>query len=97
MKTEACQRHCDSCDRITRHERNVSAPNHVLHLILSLLTAGLWLFVWLFFVVFQNKGRWVCGQCGQVEESRSSIDGEFVLWIVGGAVLGVLAAFLATR
>ena len=32
-------------------------PNHVLHLILSVLTAGLWLFVWLGVVAFGGEKR----------------------------------------
>jgi hypothetical protein len=31
--------------------------NHVLHLILTLLTAGLWLFVWLVIVITNSGGR----------------------------------------
>jgi len=32
-------------------------PNHILHLILSILTAGLWLFVWLALAVFGGENR----------------------------------------
>lgn len=32
-------------------------PNHLLHLILSILTLGLWLFVWLTVVIFGGEKR----------------------------------------
>ena len=33
--------------------------NHVLHFLIGLLTCGLWWFVWLFFVAFTGKKRFV--------------------------------------
>jgi hypothetical protein len=32
-------------------------PNHILHLILSIVTAGLWLIVWLLIVIFGGEKR----------------------------------------
>lgn len=32
-------------------------PNHVLHLILSIITAGIWLFVWLFVAIVGGEKR----------------------------------------
>lgn len=37
------------------------SPNHVLHLLLSIVTAGLWLIVWL---VIATGGHFTCGECG---------------------------------
>ena len=45
MATRTTQRYCLSCDRPVLAEKQ--RPSHVLHLILTLLTAGLWLIVWL--------------------------------------------------
>lgn len=36
--------------------------SHVLHLILSILTAGLWLIVWLGTAI--KFGGWRCAECG---------------------------------
>ena len=36
-------------------------PNHVLHLLLSLLSMGLWLPIWLLVACSQD---WRCGTCG---------------------------------
>lgn len=51
---------CDSC-----HKRTVvfrKGTNHILHLILTILTAGLWLVVWL--GVSVKFGGWRCTVCG---------------------------------
>lgn len=36
--------------------------NHILHLLLTILTAGLWLLVWIGVAV--KFGGWRCQQCG---------------------------------
>ena len=38
-------------------------PNHVLHLILTILTAGLWAIVWVV-VAGLSAGNFRCSQCG---------------------------------
>jgi len=38
-------------------------PNHVLHLILSIITSGFWLIVW--FILCLKQKEWRCTQCGQ--------------------------------
>ena len=51
---------CKSCDRqVMIHRRS---PNHVLHLLLTLLTGGLWLFIWILASI--RIGGWRCSQCG---------------------------------
>ena len=42
--------------------------NHILHLILSLLTAGLWVIVWI--MVSVKIGGWRCSQCGSTKVSQ---------------------------
>lgn len=37
-------------------------PNHLLHLVLTLLTAGLWVFVWAILIV--TSGPYRCPHCG---------------------------------
>lgn len=37
--------HCVKCDRQTVHIQQ--KPNHILHLLLTLITFGLWIFVWI--------------------------------------------------
>ena len=51
---------CKHCDRKTLLRRK--RPNHVLHLLLTIITAGIWLIVWI--LVSIQIGGWRCSQCG---------------------------------
>ena len=45
MAVRTVQKYCLSCDQPVLAEKQ--RPTHVLHLLLTLLTGGLWLIVWL--------------------------------------------------
>ena len=64
MATRTTQRYCLSCDRPVLAEKQ--RPNHILHLILSLLTCGLWLIVWLL-LSLPSTPR--CPHCGSRKTS----------------------------
>ncbi|AUG85078.1 hypothetical protein FDJ19_gp071 [Vibrio phage Ceto] len=53
------KRYCPSCNTSTPHE--VDETSHVVHLILSLLTGGLWLLVWLACTLSQKDPK--CTEC----------------------------------
>jgi hypothetical protein len=53
--------YCEFCESRVRLERSGSV-NHVLHLILTFLTAGLWLVVWVAAILWPK--RWACSVCG---------------------------------
>ena len=57
---------CSRCGRVTIHSRNVERTNWLLHIVLALVTGGLWLFVALLIAMSNasNKGSWVCSTCG---------------------------------
>lgn len=38
-------------------------PNHILHLLLTIVTAGLWAIIWIF--ACMGKRDWRCPVCGQ--------------------------------
>lgn len=38
-------------------------PNHILHLILTFFTSGVWAIVWIFLVII-NLGGYRCTRCG---------------------------------
>jgi hypothetical protein len=61
MAMQERQRWCYECERYRLCRR--SSPNHVLHLLLSVVTVGLWLWVWLFLTLFV-RGHWQCSKCG---------------------------------
>jgi hypothetical protein len=52
---------CKSCDRQTMIQR--PGTNHILHLILSVLTMGFWVVIWILASV--KIGGWRCGSCGR--------------------------------
>jgi DNA-directed RNA polymerase subunit RPC12/RpoP len=51
---------CKTCDRKVMIRRRT--PNHILHLLLAIVTAGLWIIVWV--LVSLQIGGWRCSQCG---------------------------------
>lgn len=51
---------CRTCKRQVMAQGN--QPNHLLHLILAIVTAGLWLPIWL--LVTLSAGRPRCTNCG---------------------------------
>lgn len=52
---------CAHCNKNTM--ATGTTPNHVLHLILTLFTVGLWLIVWVL-VAAGKIGGYRCTQCG---------------------------------
>jgi len=65
-------RHCSTCE--TQRLIVAAKPNHVLHLLLTLVTGGLWFPVWAWLSMGASKGR--CATCGTVvsfKEPRAGI------------------------
>lgn len=60
MSTDQKMLNCRSCGKPTIHL--VERPNHILHLLLSLVTLGAWLIVWFFRGTSENKAT--CTVCG---------------------------------
>jgi hypothetical protein len=62
--------HCGSCGNEQKHMQ-VSVQgkvNHVAHAIGSLISGGLWLFVWAFIIINNKKGiGWQCARCGNTK------------------------------
>lgn len=85
---------CRNCKTQVMTVRNT--PSHLLHLILSIVTAGLWLFVW-FFIIINGSGPARCTRCG-LDTARPFIFrlarfgvialSAFIAIIVLGAVVG---------
>ena len=57
---------CGVCNKQVLVRRK--GTNHLLHLILSILTAGLWVIVWILASI--KFGGWRCTQCGSTKISR---------------------------
>lgn len=60
------QMFCPNERRLVLAER--PSPNHILHLLLSIVTAGIWLIVWLLLIVF--RGPYRCPHCGARAKAR---------------------------
>ena len=56
-------KHCVECKKKTMHFQE--KPNHILHLLLSIITAGIWLIVWLLFL---ESGDPQCSVCGRTND-----------------------------
>jgi hypothetical protein len=59
---------CKGCDKQVVVFRK--GTNHILHLLLSLVTMGLWLIIWFGSAV--KFGGWRCTQCGSGKISNVS-------------------------
>lgn len=57
---------CANCNQGRKVER--PKINHILHLLLSILTAGIWLLIWL--GVSVRVGGWRCEACGSTKVSK---------------------------
>ncbi len=60
MAVQEASGYCGECDRQVLVRR--PGTNHLLHLVLTVLSAGLWLIVWL--GVSVKFGGWRCSRCG---------------------------------
>lgn len=49
--------YCTTCESQTMHLQQ--RPNHILHLLLTLVTGGLWLLVW----IFMSSSKSQCSEC----------------------------------
>mgnify|MGYP000993630867 CR=1 FL=1 len=56
---------CMSCSQFVFVRGEKKAVNHILHLILSIFTSGLWLFVWLLVVLSAGAKPHLCPTCGE--------------------------------
>jgi hypothetical protein len=62
VSTVQTSHYCATCGRQTLHTKE--RVNHILHLILSVLTAGLWIPVWIFLGATNSAERTRCSVCG---------------------------------
>ncbi len=59
---------CERCGKWTPHTRRSTRINHSLQLILTVVTLGLWGFVWLALTLrryFRGPEPWRCAHCGE--------------------------------
>ena len=61
MPSEQVVVFCENCKKSHIHIRQ--RPNHVLHLLLTVITFGVWIIIWFFKALFTNTNP-VCSKCG---------------------------------
>lgn len=61
MGTKTTGKFCSACQANVMAQKNT--PNHILHIIISLITLGLWVPIWLLISLF-SVGQWRCTRCG---------------------------------
>lgn len=52
---------CTKCDKCGLFYKE--APDHVLHLVISVITSGIWLLVWAAIVIMTLGHSWKCATC----------------------------------
>lgn len=57
-------KNCKNCGRPTLHLQ--PRTSHVLHLLLALLSFGLWIIIW-FVIAQNNSNQSTCTQCGKTK------------------------------
>jgi hypothetical protein len=68
---------CDDCGKHTMHLQQ--SPTHVLHLILSVITLGLWIPVWV--LISMDSGPRQCTVCGSSPSGKG-----FALFAVAAVI-----------
>ena len=62
MSLDHTQKHCSTCGDSVLAQR--PGINHILHLLLTIVTGGIWAIVWILVAIFKFGG-WRCTQCGR--------------------------------
>ena len=75
MATKVAQQmmFCKSCGKQTKKKKNIKEMSWLMHLVLTIFTAGIWLMIWVFILLWHMiakpasavANRWVCSQCGR--------------------------------
>lgn len=68
MGTAKLRRYCPEDDRMVLAEKQT--PNHILHLLLSIISVGFWIPIWLIITVGNDLGAYRCPICGEKTRSR---------------------------
>ena len=90
---------CKTCEQYRPFEK--SGPSHVLHLLLALITAGLWLPVWVLVCVSSALTPYRCKTCGEARRLTISMEpseGQTAIRLTVGLAAAVViwAAFVLT-
>jgi len=91
MTTKIGSMWCSVCKQQTASSQQTA--NHLLHLVLTLLTFGSWMFVWIFLVFSPGPKR--CNACGSTTRSHKAI--HTIVYGSVAVILGIIALLLYFR
>ena len=57
-------KNCRKCGKMTMHTQ--PSTSHILHLLMSIITAGLWIIIWVI-VAMSNSTSAQCTECGKTK------------------------------
>ena len=80
MDYEETSKYCTFCQRDILARRSIQRVNDILHLLLTLVTGGLWLLVWIF--MSKEVGEWRCSSCGKVIPEEEKVKKTPILNII---------------
>lgn len=63
MAVSKIRRFCKDCNQNRLFEKQ--KPNHILHLILTVLTVGVWFLIWIPLIIISMFKPFRCGDCGK--------------------------------
>ena len=87
--------YCETC--AAQRVFNKPTVNHILHLILSLVTAGLWLIVWALLGISSALSAETCATCGSSALTRETAPISTTPWhlVIAGLILAAIVAYSA--
>lgn len=84
--------HCAQCNTVTTHVTD--EPNHLLHLIISIITGGAWVIVWVLLILFSDDPKCsVCGRDGPSSIAKKTAG--FGCFLIIAVIVIILAAAAA--
>ncbi len=63
MGIEQTQKYCQDCKQNVLAEK--TKTNHILHLLLTIFTGGIWVIIWILATVASKVKAWKCSHCGR--------------------------------
>jgi hypothetical protein len=75
MQPKQTIEYCEKCSKQTLHI--AQAINHILHLLLSVVTGGFWIIVWICIGITSGKG--ICTICGTTDTDHTRLSGREAL------------------
>jgi len=98
MSFQETSKFCKYCNRqVLARKKGI---NHILHLLLTIFTSGIWIIAWILCVAENNNDNWRCGICGQeigCEDFTNKKSSGLPFWCklaISGVWVGIIIVFI---